>query len=242
MSKIAKPVEQMEDPKRDSERVEKLESRIANQLYQLERWKKQTEYNIKCYEAEIKVAKGLGWRCDCRDNSAECLSDDPIYVDNFNEWTDYDDMEAYNLEKDLKCKNCEKQRLPCYERGAEGLGHPYYDMPFKRCEGTGSECCLDKFDIRTDKYVVDVEEDLMYCIGCGEDEMVMLGKTIKYENRTKQEIVDLVDASYGKMSKKKIAEMLEEKGKGNIHSYDYDRTTKKEMLGWIVVYIKNDNW
>tara|TARA_R110002126_G_scaffold41650_1_gene121215 strand:- start:66 stop:509 length:444 start_codon:yes stop_codon:yes gene_type:complete len=96
----------------------------------------------ECEKEEEDNAE-LGWKCDC---------------DNFNEWTDYDDMEAYNLEKDLKCENCEKQRPPCYERGAKGLGHPYYDMPFKQCEG-----CSNNFDIRTDKYAVDEEEDLMYC-------------------------------------------------------------------------------
>ena len=127
----------------------------------------------------------LGWRCDCRDNSAECLSDDPIYVENFNEWTDYSNMEAYSKEADLKCKNCGKHRLPCYERGAKGLGHPYYDMPFKTCEGD-SECCLKRFDIRTDKYVVEEEEDLMYCMVCAKD-LLDEGKTIKYENRTNQE-------------------------------------------------------
>jgi hypothetical protein len=88
----------------------------------------------------------MGWRCDC---------------DCFNKWTDYADMEEYNKEEELECAVCEKYRPPCYERGAKGLGHPYYDMPFKSCEG-----CVKYFDIRTDKYVVD-EEDEMYCsMGC----------------------------------------------------------------------------
>ncbi len=240
MSKIANPVKQMNDPKRDSDRVECLESNIAHQLHQLERWKKQTEYQIKCYEADIKVAKGLGWRCNCRDNSAECFSDDPIYVDNFNEWTDYNDMVAYNLEEDLRCKNCKKQRLPCYERGAMGLGHPYYDMPFKTCEGIGCDVnCLDKFDIRTDKYVVELEEDLMYCMGCVNN-LLEDGKTIKCENRTKQDFVDLIEYIYGKMTKKQIADEFDAR-KLSYHK-NYDATTKKDMISWIVLYAETDRW
>jgi len=134
---------------------------------------------------DIKVAKGLGWECDCRDFAGSILDGANVYVDNFNEWTDYSNMEEYSKEADLKCKKCRKHRLPCYERGAKGLGHPYYDMPFKTCEGD-SECCLKRFDIRTDKYVVEEEEDLMYCMVCAKD-LLDEGKTIKYENRTNQE-------------------------------------------------------
>ena len=152
----------------------------------------------------VEQMEDLGWRCDCRDNSAECLSDDPIYVDNFNEWTDYSNMEEYSKEADLKCKNCRKHRLPCYERGAKGLGHPYYDMPFKTCEGD-SECCLKRFDIRTDKYVVDVEEDLMYCMVCAKD-LLDDGKTIKYENAIKLIDPQKIDSNPKTITEDKIIE------------------------------------
>ena len=187
---------------------------------------------------DIKVAKGLGWECDCRDFAGSILDGANVYVDNFNEWTDYSNMEEYSKEADLKCKNCRKHRFPCYERGAKGLGHPYYDMPFKTCEGD-SECCLKRFDIRTDKYVVDVEEDLMYCMVCAKD-LLDDGKTITYKNRTKQDFVDLVEYIYGKMTKKKIAEEISTMRGHQL--CNYDATTKKDMICWIVLYAETDRW
>lgn len=227
-------LEEMEIPfqAKDTERYVAIYShKITNELRQLERLKKQTEYNIKCYEADIKVAKGLGWRCKCRDNGAKCLmSDDPIYVDNFNEWKDLEG------DKDLECKNCGIRRLPCYERGAKGLGHPSYDVPFKQCEK-----CDESFDIRTDKYVVDKENCVRYCINC-ESTMGHFDKLCFswVRNRTEKEIVDWVDETYGKWSKSKIADEFNARDKS--YKWDYESITKKRMLSWIVVYVKNDTW
>jgi len=201
--------------------------RIENELRQLERWKKQTEYNIKHFEKEIKIAKGLGWECDCRDNGSKCLSDDPIYVDNFNEWKDLEE------DKDLECKNCGIRRLPCYERGEKGLGHPSYDIPIKKCKGCGE--CLD---IRKDKYVIEGIDDLMYCMDC-EPSLDKMGCSW-VRNRTEKEIIDWVDETYGKWSKSKIADEFNARDKS--YKWDYDTITKKRMLSWIVSYVKNDTW
>ena len=101
------------------------------------------------------------------------------------EESEEEEEDSEEEEEDSEEEEEEEEEIPCYERGAKGLGHPYYDMPFKTCEGD-SECCLKRFDIRTDKYVVEEEEDLMYCMVCAKD-LLDEGKTIKYENRTNQE-------------------------------------------------------
>ena len=108
-------------------------------------------------ESEEEEAKE-GWTCECG-----C----------FNEWTDYGDMNECILEADLKCINCEKHRQPCFDRGAKGLGHPYFDMPFKVCEGY-SECCLKDIDIRKDKFHYDEEDEVLYCIECAKDMKILL--------------------------------------------------------------------